>query len=815
MSLKNFLLLLIIVLTACRQQQKQSTVTVEPGITKDATTILPNGWKITPAGRTLSLGDLPLNMVISPDGHYLVATNNGYSHPTLNVVSLDSETVTQSLNIPDAWLGLAFDPSGKKLFVSGGFRNFVYVLNFLQGKLSLVDSIVLAKPWPVQIAITGICVSPDGKTLYAVTRENNSLYAIDISGKKIIARLPLPGEAYTCLTSGDGKTVYISVWGKAEVLTYSTSARKFQDSIITGNHPNSMALTKDDRVLFVSNANDNTVSVIDLNKKKAVATINAAVHPTDLAGSTPNALSLSADQKYLYVANADNNCLAVMNVSDALHPQSAGFIPTGWYPTAVATDASHIYVANGKGNISFANPEGPQPGHKDSLSEKQYIGRLLKGSLSVVDFPSQDQLKSYTEQVFRNTRFENADSTHDEAWTNDNPIPKQTRASGVIKHVFYIIKENRTYDQVLGDVREGNGDSSLCLFPEKITPNLHAVARSFVLLDNFYVDAEVSADGHNWSMAGYATDYTEKTWPALYGDRGGDYPYEGGREIVKPAHGYIWDYCARNKVSYRTYGEFADSGNTAIPVLEGHAPINYPGFNLDIYDTTRERLWEKDFDSLMAMNAVPQFQTIRLGNDHTSGARPGKHTPVACAADNDVAVGLFLDHLSHSKIWNESVVFILEDDAQDGPDHVDAHRTTAYIAGGFVKRHYVDHTMYSTSSVLHTMELILGLPPMSQYDASATPLWRCFVTQADPTPYQVQNNEVPLDSKNPAGTKLAALSSKIDLSEEDRVPDDFFSMIIWKAVRGEDADMPAIHHAAFVFPVSETSSLGNAGAIKE
>ncbi|MFI5134542.1 MAG: beta-propeller fold lactonase family protein, partial [Chitinophagales bacterium] len=559
--------LVFIAFVSCNQTNNSSAVQT-PGTKSDSTVLLPNGWKISSAGRTLPLGDLPLNIVLSRDDHYLISTNNGFSHPSLTVVSLDSEKVVQTFIIPDAWLGMAWSHDGSALYVSGGYRNRIYELNFSDGKLSFQDSIILGDAWPEKIAVAGIAISKDGKSLYAVSRENNSFYVLDLASKKITQQISLPGEAYDCLTSHDGKTVFISVWGKGEVLAFNAATNKISDSISAGNHPNAMAISKDDRTLFVSNANDNTVSVIDLAKRKTISVLNVAVHPTDLAGSTPNAICRSADEKFLFVANADNNCLAVMDVRDPLHPKSAGFIPTGWYPTAIAAGGKKIYVVNGKGNSSFANPKGPVPGQPDTIPNVQYIGGMLKGTLSVIDYPSSDQLKQYTKEVFQNTRFGNADSLREEAWTTENPIPRKADGGSPIKHVFYIIKENRTYDQVLGDVKDGNGDSSLCLFPQKITPNEHAIAHHFVLLDNFYVDAEVSADGHNWSTAAYATDYVEKTWPALYGGRGGEYNYEGAREIVKPAKGYIWDYCSRGNVSYRSYGEFADRGKASIPSLK-------------------------------------------------------------------------------------------------------------------------------------------------------------------------------------------------------------------------------------------------------
>jgi hypothetical protein len=359
-----------------------------------------------------------------------------------------------------------------------------------------------------------------------------------------------------------------------------------------------------------------------------------------------------------------------------------------------------------------------------------------------------------------------------------------------------MLKENRTYDQVLGDMPGGNGDSTLVLFGEEITPNQHALAREFILLDNFYVDGEVSADGHSWSTAAYATDYLEKTWPTTYGGRGGSYSGEGTREIANNKH-YIWDYCKKYGVTYRSYGEFVDDNKPNIPVLQDHYCTHFTGWDESVPDTTRFTQWKRDFDSLLVAGNVPQFSTIRFINDHTEGLRKGRPTVFAHVADNDLAVGLFVEHLGRSSIWNESAIFIVEDDAQNGPDHVDAHRTTAYVAGGFVKRNQIDHTMYSTSSMLRTIELILGLPPMSQYDAAATPMWRCFTDTARATSFTALPAQVDLNERNVAANKWQRMSEEFDFSKEDRVPDAAFNEVLWVAVKGEQSPCPPPVHAAF------------------
>ena len=362
----------------------------------------------------------------------------------------------------------------------------------------------------------------------------------------------------------------------------------------------------------------------------------------------------------------------------------------------------------------MANPYGPNPvdknqkvkfqgGDPNRPVEVQYIGGLFKGTMSIIDMPTEKQLGIYSQKVYANTPYSKVKETLSEGEDN-NPVPKKIGDTSPIKYVFYIIKENRTYDQVLGDIKEGNGDTSLVLFGEKVTPNQHKLVHDFVLLDNFFVDGEVSADGHNWSLGAYANDYLEKNWVTSYGGRGGTYDAEGTREIANNKGGFIWEHCKKAGVSYRTYGEFADDYKPNIPVLKDHFCPYYTSWDQHVRDTVRVRQWKRDFDSLLAINALPHMNTLRLINDHTEGLSKGRPTPFAHVADNDLSVGMFVDLLSNSPVWKQSLVIIVEDDAQDGPDHVDAHRSTAYIAGPYVKRHFVNHTSYTTSGLLRTIE---------------------------------------------------------------------------------------------------------------
>lgn len=774
---------------------------------------LPNGWKLSPVGNMLPLGDLPLNIALSPSKKLAAITNNGQSDQTIQLVDVEKEIILDSIVIGKSWLGLTFSADGKYIYASGGNDNIIIRYSVIKNKLAIVDSIRIGKAWPVKISIAGIALDDSKSRLYAVTKENNSLYVLDTKTKKIISQHPIGGEGYTCLLSPDRKVLYISNWAGSKIVLYDTNLDKITGSVVVGSHPNDLCVTKSGQYLYVANADDNSVSVIDTRKMSVIETLNTALYPNAPAGSTTNSVALSTDEKTLYIANADNNCLAVFDVTLPGKSSSKGFIPTGWYPTCVRVAKNKILVSNGKGVTSKANPYGPNPmrkgeeviyqaAGKEQRVKVQYIGGLFRGTLQLFNTPDPKQIAIYSKAVYDNTPYVKEKEMISEGVAG-NPVPQKIGDPSPIKYLFYIIKENRTYDQVLGDVKEGNGDPSLCLFGENITPNQHAVAREFVLLDNFYVNGEVSADGHNWTMGAYATDFLEKTWPTSYGGRGGTYPGEGKREIANNKNGFLWDAAKRAGVSYRSYGEFIENNKPALPVLIGHFPKNYNGWDMKIRDTTRFSWWKHDFDSLLAINAVPQLNTIRMGNNHTEGLNLNRPTPFAHVADNDLAVGLFIEHLSHSKIWNESLVLIIEDDAQNGPDHVDAHRTTAFLAGGYVKKGYVDSTPYSTSSFLRTMELILGLPPMSQYDASATPVWRSLDNTPDHAAFTARPSNIDLNQKNTITSEWQRKSETFDFSKEDNVNDVDFNEVIWRAVKGLNSPCPPSVRAAFFMPRGE------------
>ncbi|HLO42922.1 MAG TPA: bifunctional YncE family protein/alkaline phosphatase family protein [Leadbetterella sp.] len=802
MMKKYYLFLFILAFWACKNSPKSSSKIDFKEMVQQRVT-LPNGWSLTPLGKSLPLQDLPLNLVVSPSKKYLAVTNNGQSTQTITLIDAKTEQILDDKTIDKSFVGLAFSPDEKYLYASGGNDNKVLIYSISNNKLEQSGEIVLDKPWPVKVSPAGLCATKD--LIYVVAKDNNTLYVLDIASKSIKKQIKLTAEPYTCILSPDQTKLYVSMWGGSSVQIVDLVKMELGAVILTEKNPNDMVLSKNRKTLFVSHGNANVVSVINTETNQKIEELDCSLYPNAPIGSTPNAVALNESEDKLLIANADNNCLVVFDIEEAGKSESLGFIPTGWYPTSIKIIGQKVFVTNGKGFTSKPNPKGPNPvssrsplfkgGNPAAVRGSEYIGGLFKGTLSIFNFPDEKALDGLTKLVYENTPY-NTDKKNLSEGETGNPIPRKVGDKSPIKYVFYVIKENRTYDQVLGDMKEGNGDSTLCLFPEKITPNQHAIAREFVLLDNFYVDAEVSADGHNWSTAAYANDYVEKTWVASYGGRGGSYDYEGQRAIAYPKDGYIWDFAHRAGVSFRSYGEFVEN-RLKLPNLKDNYSPTFSSYNLAIKDITRIDQWKADFDSLKAINKIPQLNIIRIGNDHTAGSRLGFPTTEAMVADNDLAVGRLIEHLSNSGIWEQSAIFILEDDAQNGSDHVDAHRSTAYMAGGYVKRGYVDHTMYSTSGMLRTMELILGIPPMSQYDAAATPMWRCFDKTPNNKPFVAKKNNIDLDEPNVKDANTEK-SGKIDISQPDLINDSEFSKIVWESVKGIGTPMPTPKRGAFL-----------------
>ncbi|HEX5473632.1 MAG TPA: bifunctional YncE family protein/alkaline phosphatase family protein [Vicinamibacterales bacterium] len=793
-----------------------------PGLDKDGTTLLPNGWRIAPAGRHHQIGDLPLSMRPSPDGRFLVVANNGWEKPTLTVFDTKSEEVVGRADVSNGWLGLVWAPDGQRLYSSGAADNAVYPFDWHNGRLTPADPIVLGpreqhKGDALVHAgfIGGLAISPDGARLFAVQVYGQAVSVVDLAKRQIVASKDLPAEPYTCLLSKDGRTLFVSLWGGAKVLMFDAQTLDEIAEVPVGEHPNAMTLDASGARLFVACANTNAVWVIDVASRTAKEQISVSLYPDAPVGSTPNSLALSPDGKTLLVADADNNTVAVADVSTPWQSRVKGWVPVGWYPTGVLfdRDGSRFFVLDGKGLLSAPNVRGPQPG--GLRVDGQYTGNMFKGALSVVPTPTEAMLARMTAKVRALTPYTEAGRLAPPDAPVASPIPQRVGGASPIRYVFYVIRENRTYDQELGDVAAGNGDPRLTLFGEDVTPNGHAIASQFALFDNFYVDAEVSYDGHAFSTGAYATDFVEKMWPINYARRGGLYLSEGGYRlrnafgnIAAPPQGYIWDFATRAGLTVRSYGEFASwktkggEVTATVPGLEGKVSPEYPPFDLSIPDQQRADVWTAEFTKFEQSGDLPRLSIIRLGNDHTSGTSPGLPTPRADIADNDLALGRIVETITHSRFWKESAIFVLEDDAQNGPDHVDAHRSILYVISPFVRRHAVDSTLYTTSGVLRTMELILGLPPMSQYDASATPLYNAFQPTPDTAAFTHLPARVPLDEKNDWQSPGAAASLRMNLREADLAPELELNQIIWQSVRGAGAVMPPPKRSGFVHPLA-------------
>jgi DNA-binding beta-propeller fold protein YncE len=553
--------------------------------------------------------------------------------------------------------------------------------------------------------------------------------------------------------------------------------------------------------IFVAAANTNHVFALGVTAAKdvnMVESINIAMTPRQPMGMTPSALGLSADGKRLFVACSDANAAAVVDVDDS-RSRVEGFIPTGWYPTAVRALANGtLVILNGKGLRSYPNAEnGPNPSKRPNPVHAgepappavQFVGRMQTGTASWIEPFTVEQLNQWTARTLANSPY------RDQKLDETSPLPK-------IDHVIYIVKENRSYDQVLGDLKPGNGDPSLVLFGENSTPNLHKLAREFVLLDNFYVNSDVSADGHNWSAAAIAPDYVQKMWPNKYANRRATYDFEEQDAASLPPAGYLWTNAAAAGISIRNFGYMVNNKPNAAPGAEQITGVRdpvlakvtnpfYRGFDLDHTDVDRAKVFLNELAEYEKSGNMPRLIVMRMGNDHTSGTAAGKIAPLSAAADNDYAVGQLVEGVSKSRFWASTAIFVLEDDAQNGPDHVDSHRSPAFVISPWVKRHTVDSSMYNTTSMLRTMEFLLGLKPMTHFDAGARPMTAAFQSQPNTAPYAAEKPRISLEERNPAATPAAARAARMNFEEADENDDDELNDILWRAIR-KDAPPPPV-----------------------
>lgn len=806
-----------------------------PGLQRDGSVLLPNQWSLRPVGKQIPVGDFPINVALHRDGKFAAVLHSGYSQHEIRILEVKTARLVSQVALDESFYGLAWSPDGKRLFASGGSAEVIHTFDFKDGYLSAPRELVL-RPVAEQGVPGGLAVSDDGGALYIAESWGQRVEKVSAQDGKAIwvrslgtaegrtttdaegerlkpANDPAAPFPYTCVPDEKHGRVFVSLWAKSTVLVLDAKTGADLARWPVGQHPNEMILGRDGR-LFVAEANFNSVSVIDTATGRITETLTAALFPNSPPGSMPNSLALSPDGELLFVANANNNNVAVFEIETVGKARSLGFIPVGWFPTSVRVtrDGKSLVVANGKGITSAANPRGPFPGSPVPRNLQEYIGSLMQGTVSIIELPEEkkraEQFGAWSKVAYTCSPLDAAATARGaSARPAGNPIPAKVGEASPIKNVIYIIRENRTYDQVFSDLPEGNGDARLCLFPEKITPNAHALAREFVLLDNFYADGEVSADGHEWTMGAQATDFTEKMWPLSYGHNARkkyDHPAEGNYPVAFPANGYLWNRAAEAGVSYRSYGEFCNSpkrgailSEASLPILVGHIDPYYRAWDLEYPDVKRAERFAAELRRYASEGGMPRLQVLRLGNDHTSGTRAGARTPTAMVADNDRALGLIVEAVTHSKFWADTAIFVLEDDAQNGPDHVDAHRMPALAISPWTKRRTVDSTLYSTTSMLRTMELILGLQPMSQFDAAAMPMWASFGETADRTPFVARPAQVDLEDRNSKLTWGARESQKMDFTGPDKADDIKLNEIVWRSVRGASSPMPAPVRAAF------------------
>ncbi len=738
---------------------------------------LPTGVTLDPVAPSHPVGNFPTAAVLTPEGDRVVLLLCGWRQPGEGIQVVDRATgrIEQTAGQNAAFLGLAFAPDGKTLYTSGGNDDVVHVYRWSDRRATADGTIALAPPkkdpkLPGTRYPAGLALSPDGKRLYVVENLGDAITVVDTATRHVVQQLATERYPYGVVVAANGD-VYVSCWGDhtVDVFRPANGLLERRAVINVGRHPSAMAI--DGKRLFVTCATTDQIVVVDTVTNKVIKTLSDSAPGGPREGSTPNALAVARGR--LFVAEADNNAVAVF---DAKTLAMLGRVPVEWYPSALVAAGNDVVVVNAKGRGSAPNPHRAQPDQKFSYDSPDYTLGQLNGT--VLSFPAAIELAPLSKRVAK------ANGWHPRAGTPRYPP---------FKHVIYIIKENRTYDQVLGDVKEGDGDPSLLFFGPDSAPNHHALAARFGLFDRFFVNAEVSAQGHNWSTAAYTSDYTEKTVVLAYGRRGRTYDYEGGNrdtivddddDVAAPSTGYLWDLAVRKGISLRNYGEFVAhdkewSLGTRRALIDTTAH-DFPGFDMNIPDQKRADLWIAELNELVKRGAMPALEIVRLPNDHTSGTSPDMPTPRAYMADNDLALGRMIEALSSTPFWRDTAVFVLEDDAQSGPDHVDSHRSVMYVISAY-NRPGTIHRFVNTTDVIATMEEILGLGSLSQFDHFGRPLRGIFAAQPDLAPYKALQPSADMKEKNPPRAEHAQL----DFTRADANDDDAFNRILWKAIKGD------------------------------
>jgi DNA-binding beta-propeller fold protein YncE len=674
----------------------------------------------------------------------------------------------------------------------------------------------------------------------------------------------------------EGTRAWCSLWNGSSVAELDLQSGKVtreipllppKEETEASSHPTALLLSPDESKLYVTLANRDKVAIITTSDGKIDRYLDARLPHQKYGGNYPVALALSPNGKTLYVADSSSDAVAVFDLresrgthSQANQDRAYYFIPTEWYPTALAVQGTDLFVATGNG-IGTGPNSGPQtvPEPGGRKQQHPYIASLIRGSVARINLQDTERNhEALTSEVLASNRME--------GHTNEITF---AHGSNPIHHVIYIIKENRTYDQIFGDIKEANGDPSLVMYGEDITPNEHKIARQFGILDNFYDSGEVSGDGHPWSMAAITTDYNERVWPIAYRSSQREYDAEGTvgdvvpleegiGDVNEPETGYIFDNLARHKMTYRHYGEYietiwcedikqrhmpgaptrqppsCDRGEIkpgedlpasmgggkspyryVIPLmaknvptkpdLRGHFDLHYPDFKVEFPDQFRVDEFLREFATFVEArktgkgDQLPNYALVRLPNDHTAGTKPGSPTPNAAIADNDLAVGRLVEAVSNSPYWDDTAIFVLEDDAQNGADHVDAHRSIALVVSKYAPRSprpFVDHNFYTTVNMIHTMETLLGLPPMNNNDAQAPVMAPLFTGPGDQPSFHADSRNrdngliYQANDKTAPGAKESAA---LNFSVADAADTEILNAILWRAAK-DDAPLPEPRH---------------------
>ncbi|HKD08833.1 MAG TPA: alkaline phosphatase family protein [Bryobacteraceae bacterium] len=748
-------------------------------------------------GGLVAEGDYPLNL-IEVEHRWVVSANSGWNRQYLQAYDWRSKTVSSRLELASVWYGLAYEPSTHTLLASSG-ADSVYAVVMNQGHFGApremrLDGCKLAAGIAVQSA----------ERAWVACNQSQRLIRFNPATGETLATVPMDGFPYA-IRNLPGDRIAVSLWGKSAVAILRSDGNGSIALVKVGSHPNDMLTLAEKNLLLVACSDSDDISWVDLTKPAEVRRSHIAVSGRGLTGAQPDALASDPRTGQIFVALAAVNAVAVLTPQPGRDlERNVGIIPlAGGYPSSLlySNEAQTLFVADARNQIT-----GPNAAGGATKSTFRNIGSLIGGAIEAYGAAELSRLRrenTLRQQVYRDDRVP---SVAEKSMISRFTATRVKR--GPIQYVFYILKENRTYDQLFGDIGEGNGSPDLTLFGADVTPNHHALAGEFILYDNFFVDGDVSADGHFWSMAAASTDYVNKFWPSNYSHRAEgvfDAPFDGDADhddpIAVPGSGFLWDRAKKLGISYRDYGEWgvpdpADANKNVIYLagLKNHYDPYYRDEIGDVTDQQRTDEWLKEFHEFELNGKLPQLTIIHLPNDHTMGTRAGYPTPRAMVADNDVALGRMVEAITHSQYWPRSIILVIEDDAQDGPDHVDCHRSPLLVISPFARRHAVEHRRFTTASVLKTIEQILAMGSLTYFDDRAPSLLSDFQSEPDLAPYSKKQPRVSLDEKNTVSSPGAKQSGQWDFRGADRAPAEELNKVIWESVRGAGSSPPAAVH---------------------